>query len=32
MLLGVIGLAVGWSTKAPCAESYRTDSGQVVLD
>jgi uncharacterized membrane protein len=32
MLLAVLGLAVGWSTKAPCAQSYRTDGGQVVLD
>jgi uncharacterized membrane protein len=32
MLLAVVGLGVGWSTKAPCAESYRTDSGQVVLN
>jgi uncharacterized membrane protein len=32
MLLAVIGLGAGWTTKAPCLDSYRTDSGQVTLD
>jgi uncharacterized membrane protein len=32
LLLAVIGLAAGWTTKAACLDSYTTDSGQVVLD
>jgi uncharacterized membrane protein len=32
MLLAVIGLGLGWSTKATCAQSFKTDSGQVALD
>jgi len=32
MLLAVIGLGIGWSAKATCAQSYRMDGGQVVLD
>jgi uncharacterized membrane protein len=32
MLLAVIGLAIGWSTKAACTQTYRTENGQVVLD
>jgi uncharacterized membrane protein len=32
MLLAVIGLAVGYGTKAPCVSTYRTPDGQVALD
>jgi uncharacterized membrane protein len=32
MLLAVIGLAVGWSTKAACVSTYRTPDGQIALD
>src|SRR3954447_754321 len=32
MLLAVIGLAVGWRAKAPCASTYRTPDGQLALD
>jgi uncharacterized membrane protein len=32
MLLAVIGLAAGWSTKAPCVQTYRTPDGQIALD
>lgn len=32
MLLAVIGLAAGWSTKAACVSTYRTPDGQIALD
>jgi uncharacterized membrane protein len=32
MLLAVIGLAAGWSTKAACVGTYRTPDGQIALD
>jgi uncharacterized membrane protein len=32
MLLAVIGLGLGWSTKQACTDSYQFNGGQVVLD
>jgi uncharacterized membrane protein len=32
MLLAVLGLALGWSTKAACTSTYRLPSGQLALD
>jgi uncharacterized membrane protein len=32
VLLAVIGLAAGWSTKAACVDTYKLPDGQVALD
>ncbi len=32
LLLAVVVLALGWLTKAPCLQQYRTEGGQLALD
>jgi uncharacterized membrane protein len=32
MLLAVLGLSIGWSTKAACVQTYKMPDGQQVLD
>jgi uncharacterized membrane protein len=32
LFLTLVGLAIGWGTKAACTDTYRTEAGMVALD